>query len=138
MLFRSIHQPEGSVSTRCYQLRNTVMKDTVGVGLELRHIYFPGRRSHHPNNAPRQNYPNPNFHAERRKRGPPSLLPPEQQAEEEGTSPFVGGDRGRKKELLPCLAARSGTKLHKRPRCIYVMQLISNNNKYCMALEKIL
>ena len=67
------------------------MKDTAGVGVELSQIYLPGRRSHHPNNAPRPTKPNPNYIAE--ERGPPSLLPSEQQAEGEESSTLAGGDR---------------------------------------------
>jgi hypothetical protein len=59
------------------------MKDTAGVGVELRQIYSSGRRSHHPNGAPRPTKPNPNYRAERP--DPPSPPPPEQ-AEGEGTS----------------------------------------------------
>ena len=47
------------------------MKDNAGVGEELRQIYLPGRRSHHPNDAPCQKTPSPKYHA---KNGVP--LPP--------------------------------------------------------------
>ena len=67
------------------------MKDTAGVGVELRQIYSSGRRSHHPNDAPRPTNPKPNYRAE--ERGPPSLLPPEQRQEGEGASAPAGGDR---------------------------------------------
>ena len=40
------------------------MKDTAGVGVELKQIYLSGRRSHHPNDAPRPTKPNPNYRAE--------------------------------------------------------------------------
>nr|XP_051202580.1 uncharacterized protein LOC127316210 [Lolium perenne] len=39
------------------------MKDSAGVGEELRQIYLPGRRSHHPNGAPCQRTPSPKYHA---------------------------------------------------------------------------
>jgi hypothetical protein len=35
------------------------MKDTAGVGVEPSQIYSSGRRSHHPNGAPRPAKPNP-------------------------------------------------------------------------------
>ena len=73
------------------------MKDTAGVGVELRQIYSSGRRSHHPNDAPRPTNPKPNYRAE--ERGPPSLLPPEQQPKGEGASAPAGEDRRKK-----CLA----------------------------------
>jgi hypothetical protein len=41
------------------------VKDTAGVGVKLRQIYLSGRRSHHPNGAPRPTKPNPNYRAER-------------------------------------------------------------------------
>jgi hypothetical protein len=63
------------------------MKDTAGVGVELRQIYSSERRSHHPNGAPRPAKPNPNYRAERP--DPPSLPLPEQ-AEGEGTSTIDG------------------------------------------------
>jgi hypothetical protein len=40
-----------SANTRCHQLRDAAMKDTAGMGVELRQIYSSGRRSHHPNGA---------------------------------------------------------------------------------------
>jgi hypothetical protein len=49
---------EESANTRCHQLRDAAMKDTAGVGVELRHIYSSGRRSHHTNGAPRPAKPN--------------------------------------------------------------------------------
>ena len=66
------------------------MNDTAGVGVDLKQIYSSKRRSHHPNSAPQSAKPNPNYRAE--KRGPSSLLLPEQQAEGEGTSSLTGGD----------------------------------------------
>ena len=65
------------------------MKINAGVGVEVRQIYLPRRRSNHPNDAPRQNYPNPNFYAGMEKTGSASLLPPEQQAEGEGTNNYM-------------------------------------------------
>ena len=53
------------------------MKGNAGVGVELSQIYLLGRRSHHPNDAPCHNLPNPNYHAKTEKTGSPSLLPPE-------------------------------------------------------------
>jgi hypothetical protein len=81
------------------------MKDTAGVGVELRQIYSSGRRSHHPNGAPRPAKPNPNYRAERP--DPPSPPPPEQ-AGGEGTS-TADGDWVEEGGRLPDrLAARSG------------------------------
>jgi hypothetical protein len=57
------------------------------VGVELRQIYSSGRRSHHPNDAPRPTKPNPNYRVERP--DPPSPPPPEQ-AEGERTSTADG------------------------------------------------
>jgi hypothetical protein len=65
------------------------MKDTAGVGVELRQIYSSGRRSHHPNGAPQPAKPNPNYKAERP--DPPSPPPPEH-AKGERTS-TAGGNR---------------------------------------------
>jgi hypothetical protein len=65
------------------------MKDTAGVGVELRQIYSSRRRSHHPNGAPRPAKPNPNYKAERPY---PLSPPPPEQAEGEGTS-MADGDR---------------------------------------------
>jgi hypothetical protein len=70
------------------------------VGVKLRQIYSSGHRSHHPNSAPRSINPNPNYRAE--ERGPPSLLPPEQQSEGEGVSALAGEDRW--KEIASLLA----------------------------------
>ena len=67
------------------------MKDTAGVGVELKQIYSSGRRSHHPNGAPRPTEPKPNYRAE--ERGPLSLPPPEQQTEGEGTGGLASEDR---------------------------------------------
>jgi hypothetical protein len=64
------------------------MKDTAGVGVELRQIYSSRHRSHHPNGAPRPAKPNPNYRAERLD---PPFPPPPEQAEGEGTS-TAGGD----------------------------------------------
>jgi hypothetical protein len=68
------------------------VKITAGVGVELRQIYLPGRRSHHPNDAPQQISPNPNYKTE--ERDPPSLLPLERQAEGEGINAHAAGDLG--------------------------------------------
>jgi len=69
------------------------MKDDAGVGVEVRQIYLPGRRSHLTNGSPCQKLSNPNYHA---KKGSPSLLPPEQQAEGEGPSSSTDGLRRRR------------------------------------------
>jgi hypothetical protein len=37
------------------------VKAVAGVGVELRQIYSPGHRSHHPNGVPQQTKPNPNY-----------------------------------------------------------------------------
>ena len=74
------------------------MKDTAGVGVELRQIYLTGRRSHHPNNAPRPTKPKPNYIAE--EPDPPSLPPPEQQAEGEGPARLLV-EIGWKSDRLP-------------------------------------
>jgi hypothetical protein len=42
------------------------VKIAAGVGVELRQIYLPGRRSHHPSDAPQQTSPNPNYKTEER------------------------------------------------------------------------
>ena len=65
------------------------MKVAAGVGVELRQIYLPGRRPHHPNDAPQQTSPNYKTEEER---GPLPLLPPERQAEGEGPRSQAGGD----------------------------------------------
>ena len=67
------------------------MKDTAGVGVELRQIYSSGRCTHHPNDAPRHTKPKPNYRAE--ERDSPSLPLPEQQMEGEGTNDLAGEDR---------------------------------------------
>jgi hypothetical protein len=46
------------------------VKVAAGMGVEVRQIYSAGRRSRHPNNAPHQTDPNPNYSAE--EQGPPS------------------------------------------------------------------
>jgi hypothetical protein len=66
------------------------MKDTAGVGVELRQIYSSGHHSHHPNSAPRPTKLNPNYRAGR---PDPSSPPPPEQAEGEGTSTNADGDR---------------------------------------------
>ena len=63
------HRSERSASTQSHQPRDAAMKENAGMGVELRQIYLPVRRSHHPNDAPCQNLPNPNYHA--KKGGPP-------------------------------------------------------------------
>jgi hypothetical protein len=82
------------------------MKNNASVGVELRQIYSSGRRSHHPNGAPPPAKPNPNYKAE--ERGPPSLPPPEQQTEGEGTSTNAGGDRWQKFRLPDRLGPGGG------------------------------
>jgi hypothetical protein len=66
------------------------MKNTASVGVDLRHIYSSGRRSHHPNGVPGPAKPNPNYRTERLH--PPFLPLPDQHAEGEGkviTSPIA-------------------------------------------------
>jgi hypothetical protein len=58
-------QYEESANTRCHQLRDNTMKDTVSVEVELRQIYLSGRRSHHPNSPPWPTKANPNYRAKR-------------------------------------------------------------------------
>jgi hypothetical protein len=65
------------------------VKVAAGVGVELRQIYLPGRRSHHPNDAPQ--HTSSNYKTEE-ERGPLPLLPPERQAEGEGPRAHAGGD----------------------------------------------
>jgi hypothetical protein len=77
------------------------VKVAAGLEVELRQIYLPGSRSHHPNDAPQQKSPNPTYKTE--ERGPPSLLPPERQEKEEGTSFLASGD-GRKEEAPPAVS----------------------------------
>jgi hypothetical protein len=77
-------RPERSTSTHCQQLRDAT-KVAAGVGLELRQIYFSGRHSHHPNDAPRKTSPNykvgnealsPSYRRSGKRRGRgPRLLP---------------------------------------------------------------
>jgi hypothetical protein len=74
------------------------VKVAADVRVELRQIYLPGRRSHHPNDAPQQTSPNPTYKME--EQGPPSLPPLERQGEEEGTNFFAGED-GREKKPPP-------------------------------------
>jgi hypothetical protein len=47
------------------------VKIAAGVGVDLRQIYLPRHRSHHPNNAPQQTSPNPNYKTKERD-APPS------------------------------------------------------------------
>jgi hypothetical protein len=54
------HQSEGPNNTRFPHLRDATVKVVAGLGVEVRHIYSFGRRSHHPNSASQQTYPNPN------------------------------------------------------------------------------
>jgi hypothetical protein len=74
------------------------VKVAADVGMELRQIYLPRRCSHHPNDTAQQKSRNPTYKTE--ERGPPTLLSPERQGEEEGTS-FLAGEDGREKEPPP-------------------------------------
>jgi hypothetical protein len=61
MARRTSFRSEGPNNTRCYQLKDAAQKFSAGVGVELKQIYYPGRRSHHPNSAPQEIKPNPKF-----------------------------------------------------------------------------
>jgi hypothetical protein len=62
-----------SASTQCHHLRDAAMKDTAGVGVEIRQIYSPKCGSHHPNSVPWKFFPYPNYQARTEVQGhPPS------------------------------------------------------------------
>jgi hypothetical protein len=44
---------------QCHHLRGVAMKDTAGVGVEMKRTYSSGHRFHHPNSAPWKTCPNP-------------------------------------------------------------------------------
>jgi hypothetical protein len=58
-----------------------------GVGVELRQIYLPRRCSHHPNNAPQQTSPNPNYIME--ERDPPPSCRQSGKRRERGPTPTL-------------------------------------------------
>jgi hypothetical protein len=68
------------------------VKVVADVGVELRQIYLSGRHSHHPNDAPQQKSPNPNYRTEERD---PPLSPATGAAkgERERTNALAGGGR---------------------------------------------
>jgi hypothetical protein len=73
---------ERSTNTWCHRLRDAATKvDSFG-GIELMHNYSPGRRSHHPNNAPQQKTLTLKTRLEQRSE---VALPP-------ATGPHAGGD----------------------------------------------
>ena len=99
------------------------MKDTAGVGVELKQIYLSECHSHHySNGVPRPVKSKPNYRAE--ERGPPSLLPSEQQAEGEGTSSLTGGDRAESEIAFPLsLAAEEENDTRAKTRACLIRSL---------------
>jgi hypothetical protein len=51
------------------------MKDTSGVGVEMRKIYSPGCCSHHPNDVSWETCPNPNYPARKEEQDLIPLVP---------------------------------------------------------------
>ena len=84
------------------------MKDTASVGVGLRQIYSSGRRSHHPNDAPRPINLKSNYRAEERVPLPPAAVAVAEGREGQRPGRWRLEERTRLPNRLVVAAARVG------------------------------